>query len=596
MSSIGRKSGFLTALLQNNKSLFIGDSLAALIAALADMASPLLLAEMVDHVFRGEPSRLPRTITAGYEALGGGSVPRVVTVLAFATIAFSVISGTFSFLKARWQASMGEDTARDLRSRLYGRLQRLPYAYHVKAQTGDLIQRCTSDVDTVRRFLAVQLMSVISSLVTIVIAVSYLVSAHIVLTLYSLILVPGLFMFAWLFMKWVIARFEETDEAEGAMSAVLQEGITGVRVVRSFGRQMFEEEKFRKASTAYRDKYFSTGKLMAMYWAVTDMLSSAQCLITLVMCAVFAAKGEITVGTAIVFTTYVGRMLWPIRQLGRILADGGKASVALKRMKEILDTPPEDDAPGLTPDLRGDIVFDHVTFGYDDSEPILRDFSVKLPGGRTIGILGPTGSGKSTLALLLQRLYPYEHGEILISGVPLKNIQKDYLRRHVGLILQEPFLYSKSLLDNLRAARPDVGTEEALRAARDAQAEDFILGSENGLDTMVGERGVTLSGGQKQRMAIARTLLKDDHILIFDDSLSAVDARTDIAVRQALKKHRNGTTTLIISHRISTLMEADLILVIENGQVSQLGTHEELLRSGGLYRRIYDIQANTAVI
>ena len=592
MPSRDRKNGLTAGLIKKNKGLFIGASLSALISALADMLSPLLLAEMVDHVFKGQPSRLPFAVTHAYETLSGGQVPNEVAVLALATVLVSVISGTFSFLKARLQASMGEGTARDLRFRLYDRLQRLPYAYHVKAQTGDLIQRCTSDVDTVRRFLAVQLMSVISSLVTIVIAVSYLVSAHIPLTLYSLVLVPGLFLFAWLFMKWVIARFEETDVAEGAMSAVLQEGITGVRVVRSFGRQMFEEERFRKASAAFRDKSMSTGKLMAMYWAVTDMLSSAQCLITLVMCAVYAARGEITVGTAIVFTTYVSRMLWPIRQLGRILADGGKASVALKRMKEILDTPPEEDEPGETPDLRGDIVFDHVTFGYDGDKPVLKDFTVTLPGGATVGILGPTGSGKSTLALLLQRLYDYDRGEITISGVPLRHIQKDYLRRHVGLILQEPFLYSMSLEDNLKAAVPGIGTQEALEAARDAQAEEFILNSENGLDTLVGERGVTLSGGQKQRMAIARTLLKDDHILTFDDSLSAVDARTDIAVRKALKKHRDGTTTLIISHRISTLMEADLILVIENGQVSQLGTHEELIRTDGLYRRIYDIQAN----
>ncbi len=588
-----KRGGFLLRdVIRRNRKYLLGASASALLSSLISMLIPLLLAETVDHVFGGADSKFPYFFTRTYERLSGGSIPYEVAFLALMTILFSLISGVFSYLKARWQAALGENTSRDLRDRLYAHLQHLPYSYHAKAETGDLVQRCTSDVETVRRFLAVEIMSVVSSASTIFIALSYLIGSHIPLTLYSLMLVPALFLVAWLFFKWVIKRFEETDEAEGAMSSILQESITGVRVVRSFGRQNYEEEKFEKSSAAFRNKFYATGKLMAMYWAATDMISSAQCLITLVMCVVYSVKGEISVGTAIVFTTYVARMLWPVRQLGRVMANAGKANVALSRMADILDAEPEKPEAGEKPSLRGDIVFDHVTFRYGEDEPVLKDFSVTLPGGKTIGILGPTGSGKSTLALLLQRLYSCNKGEIRISGVPICRIQRDYLRRHVGLILQEPFLYAKSLEENLKAAAPDTDRNTALKAARDAQAEEFILNSEKGLETLVGERGVTLSGGQKQRMAIARTLLKDNHILIFDDSLSAVDAQTDIAIRGALKKHQEGVTTLIISHRISTLKEADLILVIEDGAVSQLGTHDELLGKDGLYKRIFDIQAN----
>ena len=316
-----------------------------------------------------------------------------------------------------------------------------------------------------------------------------------------------------------------------------------------------------------------------------------QAMITLLICVVYASRGEITVGTLIIFTTYVSQLLFPIRQLGRTLSDAGKSLISMERIQNILSSPAEPEEPNaLKPDLHGDIVFDHVSFAYDNDEPILKDVSFTIPAGKTVAVLGGTGSGKSTLMYLLQRLYEPTSGTISIGGVPLNKIDREYLRSHVGLILQEPFLYSKSIRDNVGIALNHPDMERIVDAARTACAEDFITKADQSWDTLVGERGVTLSGGQKQRVAIARTLLKDNHVLIFDDSLSAVDTETDAQIRAALHARAKDTTTLIISHRITTLSQADFILVLEDGRVADQGTHAELCSRPGLYQRINNIQ------
>ncbi|MEG0766182.1 MAG: ABC transporter ATP-binding protein, partial [Clostridia bacterium] len=320
-------------------------------------------------------------------------------------------------------------------------------------------------------------------------------------------------------------------------------------------------------------------------------ISMIQIGITLLSGVFFASKGEISVGTLTIFISYISMLIWPIRQLGRILSDAGKSLVALERIDQILRQPPETDAPdSLTPDIHRDVVFDDVCFGYDDAHPVLQHVSFTVRQGQTVAILGATGSGKSTLVHLLQRLYEPKSGQITIGGVPLPRIRKDWLRAHVGLVLQEPFLYSKTIQENLAIARNQCPEEEVFEAARIAQADDFIRESEKGYDTVVGERGVTLSGGQKQRVAIARTLLKPNDILIFDDSLSAVDTQTDAAIRAALRKRQKDITTFIISHRITTLSEADFILVLERGHIVQQGTHAQLIAQPGLYQRIHHIQ------
>ena len=588
-----RKLRLMKKLVGDNKIHFIIALLCTMLTVVIEFITPIILAETLDYYLQGKPSRMPGFVNAWVNALGGREfMAQNLWIAGLAMVGLNLLSGVFSFAKGRAQSVAGENVALYLRETLYGHIQHLPFAYHVKAETGDLVQRCTSDVETVRRFLSMQLMQVVNALMMIGFALFYLFRENVKITLISMILTPALFLFAWLFFRWVIKSFRLADEAEGKLSAVLQENLTGVRVVRAFGQQEYEVEKFEQVNADLRKKNFKICNLLAVYWATSDMISMTQSMMTLMACIYFAVRGEITVGTLIIFTTYIWKLLYPIRQLGRILSDAGKSSVALERMDEILRTKEEPEEPGaLRPSLRGDIVFDHVTFGYEEGRDVLRDLTFTIPAGSTAAILGATGSGKSTLVHLLQRLFDVKQGEIRIGDTPLNNVDRRYLRSRVGLILQEPFLYSKTLKENVAIAKPEGTDEEIDRAVTDAAAKAFILESEKGFDTLVGERGVTLSGGQKQRVAIARTLMKDNDILIFDDSLSAVDTETDAQIRAALKKRSRNTTTLIISHRIVTLSQADLILVLEDGRIAQQGTHEQLIRQKGLYQRIFSIQS-----
>ena len=583
----------MLSLIGQNWTHFLWALIATIMMVIIGFLTPLLLSEIVDSILGSEPFTMPDFLMNPINAIGGRDFLRQnLWIPALALILMNVVNGVFTFIKGRSSAIASENIARKLRNDLYRHLQHLPFAYHVKAQAGELIQRCTSDVDTIRRFLAVQVMEVINTGLMVVIAMSILLPRSVPITLYSLILVPPLFCFATWFFKMVHKSFEVADEADGVLNAVLQENLSGVRVVRAFGQQEREVEKFDRVNNDLRKKNLRLNELLAIYWGGGDAISMTQTLLTLVVCIIYACNGWITVGTLIVFTSTLGMLLFPIRQLGRTLSDAGKAMVSMKRVQAILHEEAEPDEPNaLKPDLHGDIVFDHVSFAYpDDNVPVLRDVSFTIPAGKTAAVLGGTGSGKSTMMYLLQRLYTPTSGKITIGGVDIQQIDRKYLRAHVGLILQEPFLYSKSIRENVGITAPEQEAERIEHAADIASASGFIAKADKGWETVVGERGVTLSGGQKQRIAIARTLLKDNNILIFDDSLSAVDTETDAQIRAALRHEQKDVTTLIISHRVTTLSQADLILVLENGQITQQGTHAELCSQPGLYQRINSIQ------
>lgn len=581
------------SLIGQNWTHFLWALIATIMMVIIGFLTPLLLSEIVDSILGSEPFTMPDFLMNPINALGGRDFLRQnLWIPALALILMNIVNGVFTFIKGRSSAIASENIARKLRNDLYSHLQHLPFAYHVKAQAGELIQRCTSDVDTIRRFLAVQVMEVVNTVLMVVIAMSILLPRSVPITLYSLILVPPLFCFATWFFKMVHKSFEVADEADGVLNAVLQENLSGVRVVRAFGQQEREVEKFDRVNNDLRKKNLRLNELLAIYWGGGDAISMTQTLLTLVVCIIYACNGWITVGTLIVFTSTLGMLLFPIRQLGRTLSDAGKAMVSMKRVQAILHEEAEPDEPNaLKPDLHGDIVFDHVSFAYpDDNVLVLRDVSFTIPAGKTAAVLGGTGSGKSTMMYLLQRLYTPTSGKITIGGVDIQQIDRKYLRAHVGLILQEPFLYSKSIRENVGITAPEQEAERIEHAADIASASGFIAKADKGWETVVGERGVTLSGGQKQRIAIARTLLKDNNILIFDDSLSAVDTETDAQIRAALRHEQKDVTTLIISHRVTTLSQADLILVLENGQITQQGTHAELCSQPGLYQRINSIQ------
>ena len=583
----------LWALVKENRGLYLGAVFCTLVTVVIGFLTPLVFSETIDVILSGLPSSLPDWLRAPVRAIGGSAFLRShLWVVALLIVVLNVVNGVFSYFKERNTAVAGENISKSLRERLYRKLSYLSYGYHVRAETGDLIQRCTSDVETVRRFLSTQLVEAVRAVLMTIIAFCILFSRNVEITLYSLILVPVMFLGSFVFFRKITSSFRLSDESEGKMSNVLQENLTGVRVVRAFGMQQKEVEKFEGASEDFRKKTFRLYNHLAVYWGSMDGVTMLQIMITLLICIHKAIAGEITVGTLVVFTSYISMLLYPIRQLGRILSDAGKSVVALNRIDDILHQQAEEPEEGsLTPPLNGDIVFDHVCFHYEEGNDVLQDLCMTIPAGETVAILGNTGSGKSTVVHLLQRLIEPTSGRITIGGVDIRKIDRWYLRAHVGLLLQEPFLYGRSVRGNLTMAAPDCNEESMLAMSRVAHADGFIREFDKGYDTLIGERGVNLSGGQRQRVAIARTLLKDNSVLIFDDSLSAVDMQTDRAIRQELHGLRKDMTTIIISHRINTLCEADRIFVLEDGRLSDEGTHEELTHRDGLYRQIFAIQS-----
>jgi ATP-binding cassette subfamily B protein len=446
-------------------------------------------------------------------------------------------------------------------------------------------------VDTIRRFVGVQLLEIVRTLAMLVVALIIMFSMHVPMALLTIVTLPVLFFSSFIYFKKVRKQFTLSDEAEGKLSSTLQENLTGVRVVRAFGQQKKEIDKFTDCNTEFKTVTHKLIKMLGLYWGLTDIIAYGQILITLLAGVYLAVTGGFTLGQFIVFTAYAGMLTWPVRQMGRILADLGKATVSLERIDEILSHPVEPE-PGkaLKPSIRGEIEFKNVCFGYDAYDDVLKDISFKARPGETIAILGSTGSGKTSLVQLLQRLYTCTAGEITIDGVNINDIDHRVLRSNIGIVLQEPFLYSRTIKENIAIVRPDATDGEIHEAAKIAAVHDVVESFENKYDTVVGERGVTLSGGQKQRVAIARMLMQNAPILIFDDSMSAVDTETDAAIREALNKRRRSSTTFIISHRITTLCEADNILVLDDGRLVQQGTHDELLGTEGLYSRVAGIQ------
>ncbi len=583
----------LWRILGGNRLLYSASIGAMAIATLFSFAGPLVIRATIDSIIGSKPLAAPAWVIALVARVGGTSdLARNLWICGLALLALTIANGTFLYLRGRWSAVASENTARRLRDRLYDHLQRLPYDYHVTAETGDLIQRCTSDLETIRRFLATQAVEVGRGIFMVSLAAAIMFSLDVKLAAVSMAAIPIVFSFAVLFFLRIRRAFKLSDESEGRLSTTLQENLTGMRVVRAFARQQHEVDKFEERNSEFRDLTFRLIKLLAVYWASSDLICLFQIGTVLVLGGYLAAEGVISLGTMVVFFTYIGRLLWPVRQMGRILTEMGKTSVSVDRINAILAIPEEkDDGERRTPHVKGKVRFRNVSFSYDGNTPVLENISFIAEPGETIAILGPTGSGKSSMMHLLPRLYDYGAGSIEIDGIDIRDIDLWWIREQVGIVLQEPFLFNKTLRQNIALANETAADEQVHDAVRMSALHDVISTFEKGFETPVGEGGVTLSGGQKQRVAIARALLKDPPILIFDDSLSAVDSETDSHIRTALAARRRRATTFIVSHRVTTLADADKILVIERGRLVQEGTHEQLLEEAGLYRRIWEIQS-----
>lgn len=587
----GFRAALLGQVFTGLKRWFALGLVATVLSTATAYLTPLVITFAVDSVIGTKPMELPGFLAGAVEALGGREyLVRNLWILGLAVVGVSLANALFAYLRGHSLAFFGEGFAKNLRDRLFRHLQAVPYSYYSSAQTGDLIQRCTSDVETVRRFVQMQLMQVVRTVCMAVTAFAIMLPISGKMTAISCCLLPFILCFSFVYFRSVQRRFLKADEAEGAMSTMLQENLTGMRVVRAFAQEGAELTRFTAKNQHYHDTITYLNTLMGAYWGMSDTLGYLQITLSLCCGVWFAVNGSLSLGEVLLFTTYTSMLTFPMRQLGRILADLGKADVALTRLEDILCTP-EEAEPGkaLTPAIDGAVCFDHVSFSYGHGADVLHDISFQVRPGQTVGILGSTGSGKSTLVQLLQRLWPVTQGRITLSGVDVNDIQRHHLRKNVGLVLQEPFLYSRTIGENIAIAQPEAGQDEVFDAARTASVHDVIQSFSEGYDTVVGERGVTLSGGQKQRVAIARTLLQRAPIMIFDDSLSAVDAETDAAIREALAQKQN-CTMFLISHRIATVRRADLILVLDEGRIVQRGTHDELVRAEGMYRRVCTIQ------
>ena len=589
------KLSLLWQFLKGAKRYFLVTVLAAGVTALADMLQPQIIRAAVDCALGGKEGDFPAFVMDAVNSIGGFRyLGQHLWIMALAILAVAVVQVVSQYTFRVYNTKASETLVKSMRDQLFSHIQRLPFSWHMGNRTGDIIQRCTSDIDTTKNFLSEQLTSVFRIVILLILSISFMVSMHGSLTLIALIPMPLIIWYSMHFHKKIHDGFMECDENEGKLSAMAQENLTGVRVVRAFGQERSEMDKFTRQNDHYTSLWIKMAKIMSRFWSVSDIFSGIQVMLVVVFGAYFCIQGSLTEGEYIAFISYNSMLVWPIRQLGRMISEMSKAGVSIDRVAYIMLSPVEADEPdAVDAPMDGDICFEHVNFAYDNAPELLHDVNLTMKAGTTLGILGGTGSGKSTLMLLLDKLYPLDEngGRITIGGVDIRKIRTEHLRKNIGMVLQEPFLFSRTIAENIGIASPEMDMQ-AIRAAAEAAALDETVTSfAQGYETMVGERGVTLSGGQKQRTAIARMLAQQTPIMVFDDSLSAVDTQTDAKIRQAIAKRFGKASVILISHRITTLSAADKIIVLDRGRIVEEGTHEELKLGGGIYQKIYEAQS-----
>ena len=679
---------------------FAGSAVFACLVSMFDLVIPRLIQWTVDAVIGGNLASLPGWAAGGLDQLGGADYLRSHLWLAAVLVAGAALGGAVSRYGFRVSNERGAETLMQrMRDELFSHLLALPYAWIGENSTGDIIQRCTSDIDTIRVFVSEQLTHLLQVSIMVVMSLYFMISIHPMLTAAVAVFIPIMVISSLVFYRLIGEEFETVDSEEARLSAIAQENLTGVRVVRTFGREEFEKTRFEKQNRFYTGHWIRLMRVLAGFWVSGNVIATTRNLTVVVFGVVLCVRGELTAGGMIAFLSYNALMSVPIRQIGRIIADMSKMDVSVERLRYIMNAKAEDagddtdsehfvemsagtlaetsveastetgvessaetgemNGHALQPPMDRDIVFSHVKFRYGEGAPeILRDIHMTIRAGSTVGILGATGSGKSTLVQLLARLWelPADGGSITIGGIDIRDIDRGWLRSNIGMVLQEPYLFSRTLGENIAIAmnpernpstaqegqfagsfgnrsaemtEPDgkepegrfsgpsgkqpaemtelaeldekdlspKGTtaeeyvnEEICRAARIASLDGAIEKFTDGYDTFVGERGVTLSGGQKQRAAIAQMLVRHTPVMIFDDSLSSVDAETDARIRRALRENTGDATVILIAHRITTLRDADEIFVLDDGRIAEHGSHDELVAQGGIYSRVYALQ------
>jgi len=580
----------LWRLTKGQKRLFVGAALAMVVTNLCLFVPPLLGKYSIDMVSERNGFVMPPVLRLF------NPESDLVTLLWIAgglSLGVTLIAGVFQYLRGHFTVRASEAIAERLRLDLYARLHASQARFFDTEKTGDLVQRCSSDVETVRSFLASNLVDISRSLLLLICVTPVLFWIDTTLAIASLCLAPLMIVGSYAFFSRVKTVFLQTDEAEGYMTACLQENLTGIRVVRAFNRQAYEIEKFAQCNDDYRNCEYRMMKIMSVFWALSDFVSFSQIGIVLIGGAIRVQSGYLSLGDLFAYLTYVSMVVWPLRHLGRVLVDSGMSMVALNRINHILAQPEE--PIGALPDIErasGALRIRQLSFAYPSTDVAsLMDINLDIQAGETLAIAGAPGSGKTTLIAVLLKLYEYQHGSIELEGYELNDIDKHWLRKQISVVFQEPFLFSRSIVKNLEVGSAQASGEFMQACCQDAALHDSIMGFSDQYDAVIGERGVSLSGGQRQRLAIARALVKDAPILILDDALSAVDSHTEKTILEALQSRASIRTTVIVAHRLSTFRHADRIAVMDAGKIVQLGTHDQLSNQEGHYQRLCAIQS-----
>ncbi len=581
--------------LRGSKRYFILAIFFAMLVSLLDLINPKIIGYTVDTIIGTDPSSMPNIFNNLVDKLGGINYLKAnIWVLAIMIIIVALFSAIARFLFRLNNVKGAETLVKTMRDELFDQILHLPFKWHGENHTGDIIQRCTSDVDQIKMFLSEQLTSLFRVIVLIILAIIFMLQINVKLTILSALFFPIVIGYSYFFHEKIGSQFEKADTQEGILSSIAQENLTGVRVVRAFGREAYERERFEKQNREYTNLWIKLMHYLSLFWSTGDIFSHGQIIAIMAYGVYLTVNGEITTGNYIAFIYYNAMLTWPVRMLGRVIANMSKAGISIERLRYIMNSQREIEKENtIKSDLRQDISFKNITYKYDNStKKVLDNVSLEIKAGSTVGILGSTGSGKSTLMYLLDRLYELNEdgGSITIGGVDINDIDRAYLRENIGMVLQEPYLFSRTLEENIKIAKDEATFNDIEEAARIACLNETINNFKQGYETSVGERGVTLSGGQKQRTAIAQMLIRKPPIMIFDDSLSAVDSETDAKIRNALKDNIAKSTVIIIAHRITTLMHADKIVVMDKGKIIEEGSHEELIALNGIYRKIHDLQ------
>ena len=596
--------------LKGSGRYFFAAVFSAALMALLDLINPRIVGYTVDSIIWDSSAETILPLRFLINALGGPAYLKThLWTVSLTIVGVALAAAFFRYCFRRCNTTGSETLVRTMRDALYDQITVLPLSWYIGHRTGDLIQRCTADVEMVKTFVSEQMINLLRIVILIVLAMYFIAGISPALALTEALFIPVVFLYSAYFHDKVGSSYEDADVEEGKLSSIAQENLTGIRVVRAFGREQYERQRFAAQNDTYTKTYMYHSGISTAFWTTGDLVSATQVMVMTVLGAYFCVKGRISAGDYIALASYTAMLTWPVRMMAQAVSEMSKASVSLDRIREIMNAAPQEDRPDAEePDMSGDIVFEDVSFAYpaestqeqDEDSPgkeprqVLEHLSLTIPAGSTVGILGGTGSGKSTLVRLLTRLYelPEGQGRITVGGHDIAHIRLKWLRRHIGTVLQEPYLFSGSIAENIAVTKDRTDLNAVRKYADMAALDSTVAHFADGYETYIGERGMTLSGGQIQRAAIARMLMGEPPVMVFDDSLSAVDAATDQEIRARLSGQMQGRTVILIAHRITTLMDADRICLLDRGRIIEQGSHRELLEKGGLYRRIYDLQSS----